>query len=227
MSQNYLNIQKVTSANKAYPEGLLQLFNTAPPTIFAQGNLGILGKPAIGFCGSRNASRKGLETTYNLSKNAVTENIVVVSGNAKGVDAAAHFSALENGGETILVLPEGIDHFRIRTELKDVWDWQRVLVISQFEPQMRWQSWRAMERNKLVIALSDAIVVVEAGEKGGTLDAGKAALKAGKTLFVADYDALPTEAHGNSVLLSKGGEKLRISDNFVTRMEPAQASMPL
>ena len=208
-----------------YPKDV-ELKFSSPPCLSAMGNLGLLEKPSIGFCGSRKVSPLGLEATYNMAKNAAENGLVVVSGNAKGVDSAAHFSGLENGGDTILVLPEGMDNFRIRSELREVWDWQRTLVISQFEPNARWQGWRAMQRNKLVVALSDAVIVVEAGEKGGTLDAGNVALKMGRTLFVADYETVPAEAVGNSVLLSKGGEKLAPHENFMTRIAPAQAAMP-
>lgn len=219
------SITRIVSTADAYPEAIRQAIKK-PPELYCMGNLELLEKAAIGFCGSRKVSENGLETTYEMAKNAVANDMVVISGNAKGVDAAAHFSALENGGETILVLPEGIDFFRIRAELKSLWDWQRTLVISQFSPQAQWQGWRAMERNKLVVGLSDAVIILEAGEKGGTLDASNVALRLGKTLFVADYDTIPKDAVGNSLLLSKGGEKLNIGDNFLSRMTPAQASMP-
>lgn len=218
-------IERLDYASDSYPDKFKTAIK-APPVLFCQGNLDLLEKDAIGFCGSRKVSRLGLETTRAMASNAVCNKITVISGNAKGVDLAAHYSALEEDGETILVLPEGIDYFRIRSELKPVWDWRRTLVISQFEPNARWQSWRAMKRNELVVGLSNAVIVVEAGEKGGTLNAGNVALKMGKPLFVADYDHLPQNAIGNSLLLSKGGEKLTANDNFTARMTPAQSAMP-
>lgn len=67
--------------------------------------------------------------------------------------------------ELFFVLPEGINHFRIKKILAGFWDWNRVLVISQFEPEDSWQTFRAMTRNQLIIALSHAMVVIEASEK--------------------------------------------------------------
>lgn len=217
-------IERLDCASDSYPQVIKSAIKV-PPVLYCQGNLDLLQKDAIGFCGSRKVSRLGLETTRAMASNAVCNQITVISGNAKGVDLAAHYSALEEDGETILVLPEGIDYFRIRAELKPVWDWRRALVISQFEPQARWQSWRAMKRNELVVGLSNAVIVVEAGEKGGTLNAGNTALKMGRPLFVADYENLPQNAIGNSMLSSRGGEKLTAGDNFTTRMTPAQSSM--
>jgi len=132
----------------------------------------------------------------------------VVSGNAAGIDLAAHSTALASGGSTILVIPEGIRRFRVRKEMRDVWDWTRVLVVSQFEPDAPWSVFRAMERNELIIGLSRAMVVVEAGETGGTVSAGRAALKAGKPLYVAVYENMPVNAPGNDLLLGMGGKRL-------------------
>lgn len=223
------DIPKITcldAVSTSYP-GAVQAGFGNPPTLYLQGNLDLLDRASLGFCGSRKASRSGLETTYCLARNAAEKNIVVISGNAKGVDTAAHMSALENDGETILVLPEGIDRFRVRADLRPVWDWRRVLVISQFERNAPWQSWRAMQRNKLVISLSNAIVVVEAGEKGGTLDAGKTALRMGRPLLVAHYDPIPEAARGNSWLLEDGGEKVTADENIAHRMQPAQTVLQL
>ena len=68
-----------------------------------------------------------------------------------------------------------------------------------------------MERNALIIALSRAMIVIEAGDTGGTLDAGLQTLSVGKPLFVADYENIDTVAPGNSLLIGKGATRLRRS----------------
>ena len=127
----------------------------------------------------------------------------------------AHYHALNAGGSTILVLPEGISHFRPRRDLASVWDWERVLVVSQFEPDHIWKGYRAMERNQVIIGLSKAIIVVEAGEKGGTMDAGKRTLKLGIPLYVAKYDDISSDALGNEKLLQLRAKELRQSEGRV------------
>lgn len=181
------------------------------PVLSVLGNLALLDQPGLGFCGSRKASEKGIAVTIDCAEQAVLAGFTVISGYAAGVDFAAHRTALEHGGATILVLAEGIDRFRIRKDLRSVWDWSRVLVISQFVPQAVWQAYRAMQRNEVIIALSRAMIVVEAGETGGTLAAGMRALELGKPLFVAEYENISEVAPGNAKLLEKGAARLRRS----------------
>jgi DNA processing protein len=175
------------------------------------GNLALLDTLGLGFCGSRKASEKGIAVAVDCAEQAVQAGFTVISGNAAGVDLAAHHTALAQGGTTILVLAEGIDRFRIRQDLRPVWDWGRALVISQFPPTATWQAYRAMERNDVIIALSRAMIVVEAGETGGTLAAGLRTLQVGKPLFVADYENIDHVAPGNAQLLARGAMRLRRS----------------
>lgn len=181
------------------------------PMLSTLGNLGLLDTPGLGFCGSRKASEKGIAVTIDCAEQAVKVGFTVISGNAAGVDLVAHHTALVQGGATILVLAEGIEHFRIKRELRPVWDWARVLVISQFVPEAIWKAYRAMERNDVIIALSRAMIVVEAGDTGGTLAAGLRTLQLGKPLFVADYENIENVAPGNAQLLGKGASRLRRS----------------
>ncbi|WP_058187286.1 DNA-processing protein DprA [Terracidiphilus gabretensis] len=192
-----------------YPASVIEMY--APkgaPTLYCAGNLSLINVLGIGICGSRKSSEKGIETVKDCAEQIAKSAKPVVSGNAAGIDVAAHRAALEAGGSTILVLPEGIHHFRIRKELYDVWDWSRVLVVSQFEPDAPWSVYRAMDRNRVIIALSRAMIVVEAGESGGTVAAGLSTLKAGKPLYVAVYENMPERAPGNEKLLQLGGKKV-------------------
>ncbi|CAA7616486.1 putative DNA protecting protein DprA [Magnetospirillum sp. LM-5] len=192
----------------SYPEAVSMVFGRKSPALWALGNIGLLGLPGIGFCGSRKASEKGMATATDCAEQAAANGFTVISGNAAGVDFFAHEAALRVGGCTVLVLPEGIDHFRIRKDLRAAWDWRRVLVLSQFPPDAAWQAYRAMERNALIVALSKAMIVIEAGATGGTLNAGLATLSAGKPLFVAVYEDMGGSAVGNAALLERGGMPL-------------------
>ena len=191
-----------------YPAAVIAAYGHKAPCLHLLGNLSLLHAPGVGFCGSRHASDKGLETAADCADQAARAGLTVVSGYAAGVDMAAHHAALRAQGSTIFVLPEGMDHFRIKKELRDDWDWDRVLVISQFEPGAIWQAYRAMIRNDLIVALSRAMIVIEAGATGGTLNAGLGTLKADKPLFVAVYDHMDEAAAGNADLLGRGGRPL-------------------
>lgn len=202
----------IDRGDSSYPERLEALLGKrAPNRLWVIGNLGLMDQHAVSFCGARNASEKGIEAAALCARTATANHFVVTSGNARGVDRATHREALAAGGSTILVLPEGLDHFRIAPELRDVWDWDRVLVVSQFEPKTVWKSYHAMDRNKVIMALSCAMIVVEAGEKGGTRAAGEDALRLRIPLFAIDYGFDETIAPGNRELIRKGAKPLKKS----------------
>lgn len=191
--------------NKNYPNELKNSLSTnTPPILSYIGNIELLKKQKVGFSGSRKVSQKGIDVTQDCVKQLVTKDVCIVSGYASGVDQEAHFRALSEGGDTIIILPEGINGFRIKKELSEIWDWTRTLVISEFKPNDPWQASRAMQRNNTIIGLSDVVVVVEAGETGGSLDAGYKTLTMNKCLFVPLYGNVPESAKGNILLIKKG-----------------------
>lgn len=199
-------------ADPAYPRRLLAvLADKAPTTLQLQGNLALLEEHAISFCGARHASEKGIAAATLCARTAVANNFVITSGNARGVDRATHREALASGGGTVIVLPEGLTNFRVAPELRDVWDWSRVLVVSQFPSNAIWRAYHAMERNKTIMALSCAMIVVEAGEKGGTRAAGEDALRLGVPLFAVDYGFDESVAPGNRELIKRGATPLKKS----------------
>lgn len=195
-----------------YPSDLRNSMKQNSPTVISyMGNIELLKKYRIGFSGSRKVSDKGMWIAQDCASQLAVEDICLVSGYANGVDMIAHKTALKNGATTIIVLPEGISFFYIRNELKEVWDWNRVLVISEFMPQDKWMASRAMRRNQTIIGLSDAMFVIEAGETGGSFDAGMKTIAAGKSLFVPEYGEIPISALGNNILLKRGAKSLRMN----------------
>lgn len=198
--------------DERYPHNLRSLSDKERPAAFiAAGNLDLLSKLTVGICGSRKASDRGLSVASELCGELATKGVTIASGYAAGVDEAAHLAALVSGGTTICVLAEGIFHFRIKRAFRDIWDWDRVLVLSQFGFSPIWQAGRAMQRNKTIVGMSGATVVVEARDRGGTLDAGQTALRYKRPLFVAEYSGAGEEAAGNRSLLGEGAVPLRRS----------------
>lgn len=189
-----------------YPK-LLASSRQAPAALFVKGPVELLQKRAIGMCGSRQASAEGLRAAYACADAAARRGYAVVSGYAKGVDLAAHTAALACGGATVIVLPEGINKFTIRRgEFSHLWDPDRALVVSQFAPDQKWFASGAMTRNAVISDLSQALVVVEAGETGGTLAAGQYALQQKQTVLTLQlFDAPP----GNKLLMENGAKVVR------------------
>jgi DNA processing protein len=181
---------------------LLTGIRAAPPCLFYLGAAELLTARGIGMCGSRNASDEGLRAAAACSEVATQQGLTVISGYARGVDTATHVSALASGGSTVIVLPEGIDHFRVkRGPIASVWDPERTLVVSQFSPSRPWSAGSAMTRNNVIIGLSLALIVIEASDKGGTLAAGTRALKLNRRVLALEFTENP---RGNAELIRRG-----------------------
>lgn len=183
----------------AYPKQLLQRLS-APPWLFYRGGrprpLRLLQRPGVAIVGSRDASPVGLRCAEGLALRLARRGMNVISGYARGVDRMAHYGALQaRRGGTTIVLSEGILHFAPKGELREVDGWeQRTLLLSQFPPTAPWRASQAMARNRLLCALADLVVVIEAGperdaqgKRSGTFHSGKTALELGVPLFVVEY----------------------------------------
>ena len=204
------NVKFISILDDTYPIELGRSLSVRMPSVLAyRGNLDLLLMKKIAFSGSRQVSEKGMEITRDIIEQLIDSDICVVSGYAAGVDFIAHSYTLKNNGYTIIVLPEGINSFRIRKDLISDWNWNRTLVISEFLPNAKWTVGRAMQRNKTLIGLSDISIVIEAGVRGGSFDAGIATLEQGKYLFVPQYSIPPESALGNKILIDRGAFPLR------------------
>lgn len=185
-----------------YPERLAAL-PSPPPILYYRGNIGLLQKPAVGMCGSRDASPEGLEAARVAGMTVARAGLTVISGNARGVDTETHLAALRAGGNTIIVLAEGIEGFQLKRVMRDGGaDWDRLLVLSQFPARQRWTAYGAMTRNAIIAGLGVALVVIEAGDKGGTLDAGLKGLDLRRPVLALDYQT--GSPPGNTILFKKG-----------------------
>ncbi|MDQ0731789.1 DNA-processing protein DprA [Arthrobacter sp. B1I2] len=220
-------IQVVMYGDRGYPESLVINGKPIAPIPFYKGNSELFHRPSIGMCGSRNVSELGLKPANSCGVEVANNSMVVVSGYAKGVDTATHLAALESAGARVIVLAEGFDHFRIKQEFKSHFDWRRTLVVSQFAPSQPWKAFAAMARNGIIFGLARALVVIEAGERGGTLAAGEGAMKLGRPVLVLDFgDSTPA---GNFKLLNKGARPVHsVNDlRFVLRELPRLRSEPV
>jgi DNA processing protein len=187
------------------------LNNRAPVLLFARGNLDLFEKPSLGFCGSRKASEKGLKAAWDIADQMARRGVNIVSGYASGVDMTTHKTALETGGSTTIVLAEGILNFKIKKVIKELFDESRILVLSEFLPRLPWSVRNAMQRNSTICLLSDAMVLIEAEERGGSISAGRACLDMQRPLFAPVYEGMPKSATGNAILLEKGAHGLKKS----------------
>ena len=191
-----------------FPPQLLEI----SPILFAKGPRKLLTFDSVTIVGARNVSDQGIRMTRKLAGDLAGVGINIVSGYAEGVDAEAHLGALEAGGTTTLVLSNGITQLRQKSAFKK-FNWEQdVLVVSQFDPDAKWQAWNAMARNQVVCALSKAVVVIESGPErdaqgkmSGTFNTAKTALDMNLPLFVLNPNCLDNPPEGNAALIALGG----------------------
>ena len=197
-----------------FPAKLKQsLGEKCPPFLFYKGNINLINKDAVGFCGSRKASQKGMAIAHDCACQLVKNNIVIISGYAAGVDLVAHKAALMNLGETVFVLSEGILMSSIKKEIQSFLSNENHVFISQFMPESNWHVSNAMKRNSVIIGLSNAMILVESGKSGGTFAAGNEALSLKHPLFVIDFAQPEVSAEANPYFISKGGIPIRGKEN--------------
>jgi DNA processing protein len=196
----------VATGDPHYPSRLAAT-EGAPPVLFWFGNVELFETPAVGMCGSRQASDIALQAARTCGREVAGHGLTVVSGYARGVDMETHIGALEAGGRTIVVLAEGMLHFRVKKVLRETGvDSERILVLSQFPPGQSWNVGAAMTRNSVIVALGRALVVIEARERGGTLDAGLQALRMHRPLLALDFSA--GAPRGNELLFARGARRI-------------------
>ena len=219
MNQGYLKVDVIarTPADLLGPLTDVERKH-APDTLFLAGDLGLLARgPRVSVVGSRKVSPEGLRRARMLSKALVDHEMVVVSGLAEGVDTAAHEAAIEAGGRTIAVLGTPLDQVypKGNAELQARIGREHLLV-SQFPFGYRTQPGSFPMRNRTMALLTDATLIVEAGEKSGTVHQGWEALRLGRLLFLL-------ESVANDPQLSWPGEMIRYGAQVLSRESLAHA----
>ncbi|MGH7446415.1 MAG: DNA-processing protein DprA [Longimicrobiales bacterium] len=178
-------IHVLACGDPLYPELMrLRLGEFAPPFLFARGKLTLLGAHGLAVVGCRDASEYGLDIAEQIGGAVARAGGCVVSGLARGIDAAAHTAALDADGPTIAVLGCGIDVYypRANRALQD-----RIardgLLLSELLPGEPPRRYQFPHRNRIIAALSAGVVVVEAGEKSGAVTTGNHAANQGVPVY--------------------------------------------
>ena len=216
---------KVKLNDQAYPATIGQLLHDRP--LFAMGRVDLMHQTAIGICGSRDASKRALHWAHHFGGEAARQGLVVVSGYARGVDREAHRGALEAGGQTIAVLPEGIQRFSLVKELRSLVDFERnFLALSMFQPDAVWKAWMAMERNRLIVGLSMALFVIEARPRGGTINAALECVRQKKRLYAIAYRSESESDVGNRRLIADSAIPLKHVGELQDALRQAMSDPP-
>jgi DNA processing protein len=186
----------------AYP-ALLASLETAPPVISARGDTGLLDRPAVAIVGARNASAAGARFARQLALDLAAEDMVIVSGLARGIDAAAHQGAMAGG--TIAVVAGGVDvvyppeNAALMAEIAE-----KGLILAEQKPGIEPQARHFPRRNRIIAGLAAGTLVVEGAPKSGSLITARVAAEAGREVMAVPGSPLDPRAQGCNLLIREG-----------------------
>lgn len=205
-----------------------------PSLLYYRGTLPENRLPSVAIVGSRKPTPYGKEIAHRLAYELAKEGVVVISGLALGIDSIAHRAALEAGGTTIAVLGNSVDYIYPATHkaLGEQIIQQGGAVLSEYEPPMEARDFHFLARNRIVSGLADAVVVVEAAARSGTLNTAAHALEQGKDLFAVPGNITSPLSAGCNMLLKQGAYLATSSQDILEVIAPqhsttAQTSLPL
>lgn len=211
-----------------YPALLPHIYDP-PLLLWVLGDSGALRLPGIAVIGTRRAGRYGLAQAERLSGELARSGLAVVSGLAYGIDAAAHRAALKAGGTTIAVLGSGIDiiyppaHRGLASEIVR----SGGAVISEFPLGTRPDAGNFPVRNRVVSGMTLGTLVVESGEKGGSMITATSALDQCREVFALPHAAGTGHGEGGNGLIRRGLAKLVTNLGHILEELPLRAEPPV
>jgi DNA processing protein len=215
-----MGVRLICAIEPDYPP-YLRALDPPPPVISVLGNLGVLQKPCVAIIGSRNASAIGQRFANSLAAELGQAGYAIVSGLARGIDAAAHKGALQTG--TIAVLGGGVDHIypRENTELHGHIA-QSGAVISESPMGYRATARDFPRRNRIISGLSKGVVVIEAAERSGTLITARFALEQNREVMAAPGSPLDPRTKGCNRLIRQGAHLIETAEDVIAVLETLQ-----
>lgn len=205
-----------------YPRSLKEI-DQSPPVIYVLGNLQEEDHPAIAIVGTRRITQYGRQVTKELATELAIRGVTVVSGLARGVDAAAHQAALEAGGRTLAVLGSGIDqiyppeHRKMAEKIRE-----NGAVISDYPPGTMPEAVNFPPRNRIISGLSKAVVIVEAGSKSGALITAAYAADQGREVYAVPGNLFAPQSIGTNSLIREGAQVYLNPKDFIESLELSQ-----
>src|SRR5881394_165443 len=187
-----------------FPAELLDL-PQPPRELYAIGRIAAVDNPRVAIVGTRNCTGYGERSTRTLTRTLVRAGVSIISGMARGIDAAAHRTAIEEGGNTVAVLGTGIDvpypvgHRALHRMIAE-----KGLVLSENPPGAHAHKGAFPRRNRIIAALAPVTIVVEAGFRSGALNTASQALELNRTVAAVPGPIDSEQSRGSNQLLRDG-----------------------
>jgi DNA processing protein len=199
----------------SYPEALAAL-DGAPMVLSALGDVSLLCRQAVAVVGARNASTAGRGFARRIAGDLVAAGLVVVSGLARGIDAAAHAGALE---ATVAVVAGGVDviYPKENTELYGAIR-ERGLIVSEIPLGIQPQARHFPRRNRIISGLSLGVLVVEGAVRSGSLITARLAAEQGREVFAVPGSPLDPRCRGPNDLIRKGATLTESAEDILSEL---------
>lgn len=212
------NARFISKDHMEYPNKLKNIYNP-PYGLFVKGNIIDCKRPGVAIIGARNCTEYGKKIAEHFSNVLSDNNISIISGLARGIDAYAHKGALKNKGETYAVLGCGVDicypneNINIFTQMQ-----QRGGIISEYPLGLKPFKWNFPARNRIISGLSDAIIIVEAKEKSGSLITAEYAIDQGKDVYAIPGRIGDELSKGCNNIIKAGAELLNSPEDVIEQL---------
>jgi DNA processing protein len=219
-------IAVLTQADTDYPR-LLREIHDPPGVLFAKGKLAPQDGLAIGIVGTRHATRYGLQQAGRLAAGLARTGLTIISGLARGIDAAAHRGALEAGGRTIAVLGGGLarlyppEHIELAHEITAAG-----ALLSEAPPRSEPLGGMFPQRNRLISGLSLGVIIVEAPSRSGALITARHANEQGREVFAVPGPVDSRNSRGCHRLIRDGAKLVESIDDVLEELGPLVESTP-
>jgi DNA processing protein len=213
-------IDVLTQADEAYPRPLRQIHDP-PGVLFRRGRAEPQDELAVAIVGTRHATRYGVTQAERLAASLARTGFTVVSGLARGIDAAAHRGAMSAGGRTIAVLGNGIlvdyppEHGKLAAEISE-----NGYVLSESPPRMAPLSGAFPQRNRIISGLSVGTIVVEAADRSGALITARHAYEQGREVFAVPGPIDSRVSRGCHALIRDGAKLVESIDDVLAELGP-------
>lgn len=210
----------ISKGTNIYPQRLHDLVD-APPVLFCQGNLIPADEMAVAIVGTRHASTYGLKQAERFGYGLARAGVTVISGMARGIDAAAHNGALSGGGRTVAVLGGGLgkiypsEHTGLAKAIA-----ADGAVISEYAPQAQPRAGMFPQRNRLIAALSLATLVIEAPDRSGSLITANLAAEQNRAVLALPGQVTSRNSRGTNQLIREGATLVQTVDDVLEALGP-------
>ena len=220
-----MKIEEILINSKEYPDKLKNIYNP-PSKLYILGNKELLKQKGVAIVGARKATQYGKKVSYEFSKELAEKGINIISGLAIGIDTCAHIGAIQaqnisNSGKTIAVLGSGINNIYPKENIELA---RKIVksggcIITEYTFNAKPERLNFPQRNRIISALSDGVLVVEASQTSGALITAGFALEQGKEVFSIPGDITREQSKGCNELIKDGGTIITSSQEILEEIK--------